>query len=651
MHVDETKITSYLLGEITDPRQVREIELAIAANQALQRFAEETLELQQNLTRAYENESFTPLDFPSFTETAAPVLFDDSVGAYRSAWLPWVSGLAASFGLVVCLFLLSFKMEESSTSDQVQVQVTPVNNTANGIEFSNISADNQATQSLEGIRAEWYPNPVIPNFEPGAFSMFELEVDRLIADRGFTNTWQYPLSGFSMTPDSGDFEKLKATLAQGHLPSPSSVKIESLINAFPYNYGVPQSLEEPFEVHMEQAISPWINGHTILRIGVQGYEIPWADRPDNNLVFRVDVSGSMDEPNKLPLVRSGIRSLIEALSSHDRVAIVTYGEASEVILPPTRTYNKVAIEASLDRLLPGGSTRATAGVVEAYRISAEGFIEGGNNQLIVCTDGDLSLGLSDRLLRDKLIAREAARGIGLSTYGFSVGYNRKVGMEELAALGNGKVGYVDSDKDLERIFVGQVSGARMTIANNVRVEVAFNPEKVDRYRLIGFENDGETRAEKREQDLQANGIQSGHSVTALYELIPTDVVRDPDPEAVKVHPVSSVQQALEGSELVKVRVRYQQEGLSQSQLLEVLFSEEAVAFDKATPDFQFAAAVTAFGQILRNSPHRGDVSYEWILSTAQKAAGLQLSQDRESFLEMVRQAEAIENSDTSATDD
>lgn len=660
MNTDETKITAYLLGEIKDEELCREIESAIQEDSDLKKYADELRHLQSGLSDAFENELYQPMKSPSFHEKDAPGLrpLADTTSSFK--WVPWVSGLAASVALIGCLIILSNEVPKSDPSEMVAVRSIPtdpgLSNTSN--RFLSASSNLAPGEVVDRPRVASRFNT--PPSESSPFTLFQgyseqsnlqLEVSNFLIERDFSDAWTHPLSEFPINTDLNGFQDLETALSRGRLPSPEIVQIDSLLNAFNYNYLPAPTIDVPFAVHLEQVVSPWISGHTLLRVGVKGYELPLDESGDASLVFLVDVSGSMDEEFKLPLVSYGIKRLTEQLDPHDRMAIVTYGGASELILPSTMVSDSEKIMEALSRLVPGGNTLASAGILEAYRIAEASFIEGGNNRVVVCTDGDLSLGLSDPVLLNKLVSGQAARGVSLSTYGFSVGEKRDFDLEELAGVGNGQTAYIKNRADLENTFVGQVSGATLTIAQDVKLEVEFNPEKVDAYRLIGYEKEDPVSVAEAENDPIPENIQSGHSVTALYEVIPAELAEDPAANAESIASTALNNANSKATELVTVRVHYQPEGRSQSELIEVLFSEDAVSFEDATPDFQLAAAVTGFGQLLRNSRYKGDVNFEWVISTTQNAISNDASGYRNSFLEMVRQAEAISNSDSSAVGD
>ncbi len=359
----------------------------------------------------------------------------------------------------------------------------------------------------------------------------------------------------------------------------------------------------------------------------------------------------MDEAYKLPLVKEGLKYVAERMRPRDRLAIVTYGGSSEVHLPSTLGLDRGRILEGIEALEPGIGTESDSAVLEAYRIAADAYMEDGSNRVIVCTDGDVQLGVVDSQQLNWTIEKAAQRNITLSTFGFSMGPGRHETFESLASLGQGEVGYVDSPLDVNRSFAGRLTGEIATIASDVRLELEFNPKKVDAYRLIGYEGqlpEENSLALSRPSQLD---VSVGHTLTALYELIPHELMEDPKSKGSEIASLVSAQEDDVVEELVTVRVHYQPEGRTQEELIEVLFSEEASPFEEASDDMRFAAAVTGFGQILRNSPYKGDVDFNWVLSTAGGAIGNNSGGYRTQFLEMVRQAEAISKTDFSAAEE
>lgn len=656
MKLDEAKLTAYLLGEINDPEQCRAIESALEADPELRRQADEIRALEAQLRGAFQEERFVPKAFPGIPSTLPQLNRTDGDSA-TIKWLPWVSGMAASFALI-CGFVLLIPGDPDVPALVDASRTAPTDTVAlENIDLSLIRSEllgPGATWSDSQVltRSRFYEQAlktmILPVATPSASA--EYSSAHSAVGQGFSNTYNEPLSEVPLFWDGFGMTRLELALGRGRLPSPGDVDVEALVNAFSYEYEAPNSEEEAFAVHMEQAESPWQEGQTLLRVGLQSYD-KVEDVPDfNNFVFLVDVSGSMDEPNKLPLVKEGLKHVADRMRARDQMAIVTYGGSSEVHLPSTLGLDRERIETAIAQLEPGVGSDSEGGVLEAYHIATGSFIEGGQNRVIVCTDGDMQLGVRDSRQLGRTIQSGVEAGISLSLYGFSMESGRHQEIETLAARGRGHFGYVDSALDVTRSFAGRLTGEFAAIANDVRLEVEFNPERVDAYRLIGFEekaSENTRLAATRPSQLE---VPVGHSVTALYELIPSEAREDPKSRGEEIAALAESREEDAAQELVTVRVHFHPEGRSQEELIEVLFSEDASPFDEATDDLRFAAAVTGFGEILRNSPYKGDVDFNWVLSTAGGAIGNNSGGTRTQFLEMVRQAEAITQSDYSTSE-
>ena len=658
MKLDETKLTAYLLGEIKDPEQCRAIEKALAENPELQKQAEEMRTLQGHLQDAFQEESFTPAEFPGIPANFPKLNLEDERSSVLR-WMPLVSGLAASVALVCAFILLDFGRSGSNgtplVSDPTGSGLDPV-----ALEEFDLS---MIRSELLGPSATWSDSQVLarsPFYKLALESMILSEVqgtsviESTLAnsdlDDAFSSAFQRPYSQIPLFWDGFGMTRLELALGRGQLPEPQAVQVEALVNAIVYDYEPPEEPEEPFAVHMEQAESPWTEGQTLLRVGLQSYDKPLDAPRNSNWVFLVDVSGSMDESDKLPLVKAGLKTLAETMSPRDRMAIVTYGGSSSVHLPSTLGLDRDRILESIAVLEPGVGSDTDDGILEAYRIAEDAYMEEGNNRVVVCTDGDVMLGVRDSRQLQRTISGFAQRGITLSAYGFSVGPGRHEGIESLAISGDGGFGYIDSPLDVRMSFAGRLTGEVSTLARDVKLELEFNPEKVDSYRLIGFEESNDEPPSLVGSRPSRLEVAPGHTVTALYELIPSDILEDPKSKGEEIASLSQPVQEEPVAELVTVRVHYQPEGRTQEELIEVLFSGEASPFEEASDDLRFAAAVTGFGQILRNSPYKGDVDFNWVLSTAGGAVGKNSGGTRTQFLEMVRQAEAITKSDYSTAE-
>ena len=474
-----------------------------------------------------------------------------------------------------------------------------------------------------------------------------------INENSFLSPPQQPLSTFSIDVDTASYANVRRFLTSGQLPPADSVRIEELVNYFRYEYPQPRA-SEPFSVSMEVAECPWREGHRLLRVGLKGREVPPAERPASNLVFLLDVSGSMADENKLPLLKTAMKMLVGELGEDDRVAIVTYAGEAGLKLPPTRGHEQRRITRAIDSLQSGGSTNGSAGIELAYQQATAGFITGGTNRVILCTDGDLNVGVTSDEALTKLIKQKAKSGVFLTVLGFGTGNLKDTKMERLADNGNGLYAYIDSVREARKVLVEQLTGSTITIAKDVKIQIEFNPAQVASYRLLGYENRVLTAEDFNNDKRDAGEIGAGHTVTALYELV---LVSDASQKRPAVEPLKYQDSTASGrreppgiatqpepgqsNELLTLKLRYKQPDGDASKLLEYPLSDRGGSFASASPDFQFAAAVASFGMILRNSDHRGTSN----LAAVAEIASSTLSSDpggyRAEFVDLVRKAQSL----------
>jgi Ca-activated chloride channel family protein len=410
-----------------------------------------------------------------------------------------------------------------------------------------------------------------------------------------------------------------------------------MINYFQYAYPEPEG-EHPFSVSVEVAQCPWRPERRLARIGLKAREMDRGQRPPANLVFLLDVSGSMNAPDKLPLVKKAMRMLLHQMSASDRVAIVAYSDSSRVVLPSTSCYARRNILNAFARLQPGGSTNGGAGIELAYREAAENYIPDGINRVVLCTDGDFNVGITGQDELVTLIESKARGGVFLSVMGFGTGNLKDSNLEKLADHGNGHYGYIDSEGEARKVFVDQVGGALATVAKDVKAQVEFNPRKVQAYRLVGYENRVMDADDFNDDTKDAGDIGAGHTVTVLYELIPPgEKLHEPDVDPLKYQAPSEPDREY-GDELMTVKLRYKEpEGL-RSQMLAHAVQDADTAFAQASDDFRFAAAVAAFGMILRGSPHRGKATLRDVIDWAEGVVTNDSSPYRKEFIELAHTA-------------
>ena len=451
-----------------------------------------------------------------------------------------------------------------------------------------------------------------------------------------------PVSTFSIDVDTASYAYVRAALNEGWLPERDAVRTEELVNYFPYDYEPPETRDAPFATHVSVVPAPWNDAARLMHIGIKGYALDRGGAPRANLVFLVDTSGSMDEPNKLPLLVSSLKLLLTALAPEDRVAIVAYAGTAGVVLDPTPVSERGAIVASLERLGAGGSTAGAEGIREAYRLAAQHFVAGGVNRVILATDGDFNVGISDPDALEDYIARKRESGVSLSVLGFGTGNYNDALMQRLAQHGNGNAAYIDSLSEARKVLLEQASSTLVTIAKDVKIQVEFNPALVSEYRLIGYETRMLAREDFRNDRVDAGEIGAGHTVTALYELIPAGAGGE------RIAPLRYQREGAEAStnfdgELAYVKIRYKLPDAESSRLITraVTAADALETVDAAPRDVRFAAAVAAFGELLRGGSYTGKYGYEDVASLAQGARGEDPFGYRSGFVQLVRLAQSI----------
>ena len=466
-----------------------------------------------------------------------------------------------------------------------------------------------------------------------------------IIENEFKRVSEHPLSTFSIDVDTAGYSMVRKMLAQGRMPVPGAVRLEELINYFDYNYEPPTD-GKPFATHVDAARCPWDEKHNLVRIGLKGRVIDKKERDPANLVFLLDVSGSMDEPNKLPLLKDAMKMLVENLNAKDRVAIVVYAGASGMVLPSTPCGDKQKILESLDRLQAGGSTNGGAGIKLAYATAAGNYIEGGVNRVILCTDGDFNVGTTNQSELVDMIEKKAKEGVFLTVLGFGMGNYKDSTLEKLADKGNGNYGYVDTKSEAKKLLVEGLSGTLVTIAKDVKIQVEFNPRHVKAYRLLGYENRMLKKEDFNDDTKDAGEIGAGHTVTALYEIIPADTKEElatPKVDDLKYQKPVEKTDAAGSQEMLTVKLRYKEPDGQKSKLLEFPVKNQIAEFDAANADLRFASSVAAFGMILRGSQFKGDADYDKVVRWAKSSLGEDRFNYREEFLKLVRAAKSLDN--------
>jgi Ca-activated chloride channel family protein len=454
-----------------------------------------------------------------------------------------------------------------------------------------------------------------------------------------------PLSTFSIDVDTASYANVRRFIKSGSLPPKDAVRVEEMINYFTYDYKEPEG-DKPFSIDLDSTACPWEPTHRLLRIGLKGREVANEKRPPSNLVFLLDVSGSMMPAERLPLVKQAMRLLVDKLTENDRVAIVIYAGGSGLALKSTPGNEKEKILRALEELQAGGSTNGAEGIELAYRVAAENFIKGGVNRVILATDGDFNIGVTNQGDLIRLIEAKAKTGVFLSVLGVGTDNLKDSTMQKLADKGNGNYAYLDSVDEARKVLVQQINGTLMTIAKDVKIQVEFNPARVASYRLIGYEKRLLRKEDFNNDKVDAGEIGAGHTVTALYEVVPAGVgATDP---ATSVPPVDPLKYATNrtdttngSSEMVTVKLRHKKPDGDVSELTEKSFTDNGSKFENAAPDLKFAAAVAEFGMLLRDSQYKGKGTFGAVIEWAQEGKGRDAAGYRAGFLEMARKAQTL----------
>ncbi len=454
-----------------------------------------------------------------------------------------------------------------------------------------------------------------------------------IVENPFLAVAANPLSTFSIDVDRASYSNVRRFIANGQRPPADAVRIEELVNYFHYDYPDPRD-EHPFSITTDVASAPWNPLHRLVRVGLQGRKVDLADIPASNLVFLIDVSGSMQAPDKLPLLKSAFRLLVNELRAVDRVALVVYAGAAGLVLLSTPGDQKPTILEAIDGLEAGGSTAGGAGIKLAYDVAHENHIAGGNNRVILATDGDFNVGPSSDAEMVRLIEDKRRQGTFLTVLGFGTGNLQDSKMEQLADHGNGNFAYIDSMLEARKVLVTELGGTLLTIAKDVKVQVEFNPGRVQGYRLIGYENRLLRNEDFADDTKDAGELGAGHSVTALYEVVPTGVESGVTLRGLDTlrYQVPATTRMTGSNELLYVKLRYKAPDRDQSVLLEHPVPDR---IEQSSIDLRFASAVAGFGMLLRESEHSGTWSMADVLATARGALGPDPHGYRAEFVRLV----------------
>ncbi|WP_017258011.1 vWA domain-containing protein [Pedobacter arcticus] len=471
---------------------------------------------------------------------------------------------------------------------------------------------------------------------------FNTENYNAISENGFKNPNTDPLSTFSADVDAASYSNTRRFIQRGQLPPKDAVRVEELINYFSYNYPEPKGAD-PVSITTDVADAPWNKNHRLVRIGLKAKSIKTESLPASNLVFLIDVSGSMQGPDRLELLKTSMKLLTDQLRPNDKVAIVVYAGAAGLVLPSTNGNDKQKIKDALTNLSAGGSTAGGAGIKLAYETAKSNFIKGGNNRVILATDGDFNVGASSDSEMQRMIEGYRSDGVFLSVLGFGSGNLKDSKMETIADKGNGNYAYIDGINEAKKVLINEFGGTLFTVAKDVKLQVEFNPAKVEAYRLVGYENRLLNNEDFKDDKKDAGEMGAGHTVTALYEIIPKgykdEFVKKAD--EMKYQKPAGVKSS---NELLTVKMRYKQPDGNQSKELSVSLLDNNPKIEDANIDFRFVAAVAEFGLLIRDSEFKQNATFEQVIAMAKKARGQDDNGYRAEFVQLVENAKLLSKS-------
>ncbi|QQS30844.1 MAG: VWA domain-containing protein [Sphingobacteriales bacterium] len=498
----------------------------------------------------------------------------------------------------------------------------------------------------KGISINEHDNSVLRDAVPSSGKEnedeeFNTEDYNYLPENDFNNVVESPLSTFSIDVDRASYSNIRRYLNEGIMPPADAVRIEEMINYFTYSYPQPNG-NDPFSMKIEIGECPWNSGNYLALVGIQGKKIDMTDLPPNRLTFLIDVSGSMEQVNKIVLLKQAFSLLVEQLRPQDMVAMVVYAGAAGVVLEPTPGNQKEVILSALDQLKAGGSTAGGEGIQLAYKIAKQQFKTGSNNRVILATDGDFNVGASSDGELTRIIEENRKSGVYLTTLGFGMGNYKDSKLELLADKGNGNYAYIDNIAEARKVLVTELGATLLTIAKDVKIQVEFNPARIAKYRLIGYENRILAARDFNDDTKDAGELGAGHTVTALYELTPT---KSNEPVTAEVDPLKYQQaeikpSALNSNELMTVKLRYKPPQQDQSLLIERSVNTTGVG--QYSDNFTFAASVASFGMLLRQSKYAGTASYDSVLEMAKQGQGSDSEGYRKEFIELVLKAKALQ---------
>ncbi|MFC1672030.1 von Willebrand factor type A domain-containing protein [Planctomycetota bacterium] len=646
MKIDQILLTAYALGELSDKRK-QDVEEYLRDNEEARRYVEEIRD-----TAAVVEKELRKQDTPGLTLAQKQLIKSESrkeTAKKKSKRgrlvVVRIVALAAMLLLVVWISTPSL-LRSRQSADRARIEARMYR--MNAMTSMDVSGPPKMMRRV--VKGE--PIPFVEEMEMDDKIGEDVDLDGgfntesydTIVENPFLEVIKNPLSTFSIDVDTASYSNMRRFLNRGQRPPKGAVRIEELVNYFSYDYPQPDG-DVPFSVNVEIAACPWKLEHRLAKVGLKGKEIKTEKRPPANLVFLLDVSGSMNSPNKLPLVKQAMKMLVGRLAEKDTISIAVYAGASGLALPATSCEQKEKIVAALERLQPGGSTAGAAGIMLAYKVAVENFIKGGINRVVLCTDGDFNVGVTDNSSLVSLIEEKAKTGVFLSVLGFGMGNYKDSRMEKLADKGNGNYAYIDTEAEARKVLVEEMSGTLVTIAKDVKIQIEFNPSRIAGYRLIGYENRMLRKEDFNDDTKDAGEIGAGHTVTALYELIPFGTeVPSPKVDGLRYQkPESKVDlsETAMGGESFFLKLRYKEPDGDKSKLIKVPVADTGKSYARASADYKFAASVASFGMILRDSKYKGTASYDAVLELAQEGVGKDEHGYRRAFVELVKKAKRI----------
>jgi Ca-activated chloride channel family protein len=694
INLDDPNLTAFALGELPATEHAKMAE-AVASSPEAQSFVAETQQLCRMLRAEYEADRVSqPADAAArrpYPRSANIVRMEEE----RRSWSRYQWGsLAAALAIFAVLGALAISTIQRETArmekriadspkppntvnlpveaepgpsvdmsialQPVEPEATAAPNTAPEFVEEKQSASRNVAAGKTGSLAM---NPSAPppmaqsprTSAPGELSETELTsryrqdfntatYDK-VEENPFLPAATNPLSTFSIDVDTASYSNVRRFINNGALPPKDAVRVEEMINYFSYDYREPEG-DKPFSIDLDSTECPWDTSHRLLRIGLKGREVANEKRPASNLVFLLDVSGSMNPAERLPLVKQAMRLLVEKLSEKDRVAVVVYAGGSGLALSSTSGNEKEKILRALEELKAGGSTNGADGIELAYKVAADNFIKGGVNRVILATDGDFNIGVTNQGDLIRLIEEKAKGGVFLSVLGVGTDNLKDSTMQKLADKGNGNYAYLDSVEEARKVLVQQINGTLMTIAKDVKIQVEFNPARVASYRLIGYEKRMLRKEDFNNDKIDAGEIGAGHTVTALYEVVPAGSgATDPAASVPSVDPLkygtNRTDTTNASPEMVTVKLRHKRPDGETSELTERSFTDNGSKFENASRDLKFAAAVAEFGMILRDSQYKGKGTLSAVIEWAREGKGPDAAGYRAGFIELARKAQRL----------